>query len=365
MSRQKRKIGITIGDLDHLWSNGIHQNAIILGEALEKAGYKVFYIGRGDKATTHPDLEGRLIHSKQCTFEKGLDVVIGVSWGAPPAWRELGRKKNTKYVSIQYGNKFESYQEEFVGLRETNSPLCLSMAGQDQVWISPHFAQNLGWYEAIAPSVETKVCPYVWNERFFMERCETFKDRRDPFFNDEVDMRKISIHEPNLSQTKCLVTPLAITGLFKRAHPDLITDCYVLNASQLNENERYIDYITALGLKDVISSDSRRSTPFMTTQRYTGIPVFHQRNCDLNYIYLEFLHLGYPIVHNSDAMKGVGYYYEKDNVTQGAEQLYMASSTHRDNIKEYKEKAKETVWKYHSDNPANIEGYAKLIEELF
>jgi hypothetical protein len=32
---------------------------------------------------------------------------------------------------------------------------------------------------------------------------------------------------------------------------------------------------------------------------------------------------------------------------------------------QHHEQAKETVWKYHSDNPANIEGYAKLIEELF
>ena len=44
--------------------------------------------------------------------------------------------------------------------------------------------------------------------------------------------------------------------------------------------------------------------------KYCNVVVSFTENCDLNYLHLECLYLGIPLIHNSKMLKEYGYYYE-------------------------------------------------------
>ena len=65
--------------------------------------------------------------------------------------------------------------------------------------------------------------------------------------------------------------------------------------------------------------------------------ISYQENCELNYIYLEALYLGIPLIHNSKILENAGYYYEGINIDEGAVKLEKAITNH--DKKEYKKVA--------------------------
>jgi len=104
-----------------------------------------------------------------------------------------------------------------------------------------------------------------------------------------------------------------------------------------------------------------RITDFFNT--HASVLLSHQDNNALNYVYLECLYLGIPFVHNSKFFKEVGFYYEGYDVSEGARQLTKALDS-INNESPNGDKTEEYLWKYSPENPDNINGYIKLIEDV-
>ena len=118
-------------------------------------------------------------------------------------------------------------------------------------------------------------------------------------------------------------------------------------------------------VKDKVATfESRYITPWFLSE-HTDVVVSHQWENPLNYAYLDTLYLGYPLVHNAHMIKDVGYYYEDNNVEQGAEMLWYALTQHDKNMDEYNFKTQKILKKYSSDNIESIETYDILIDNLF
>jgi hypothetical protein len=98
--------------------------------------------------------------------------------------------------------------------------------------------------------------------------------------------------------------------------------------------------------------------------KFSGTLLTHQHMNALNYVYLEALYLGIPLVHNSEYFKETGYYYEGFDVVSGSIALKKAIEEDGNFSDEYKEKSKEILWKYSPENPVNIQGYIELIDKL-
>ncbi len=358
------KIGVTIGEAGQIWSNGLHQNAFYLAKLLRKCGHRVDLLGKVEKFVKYSDVEGLSIYPWKRVYEKKYDIILSVSLSPPPDIRDLIRKNNpkTKFVAVQYGNLFEMTVEDFLGFRACNSSYANEYDDLSALWISPHFTYTLPWLKSIFKHVPIHECPYVWESSFFDARCEEFEG--DPNWTPDIDMTKIAMHEPNINVMKNCIIPLAIVGELNDKHPEMVSEVFALNTEEAKANVRFINYIKQLGLMEKGSFDSRRTTPFMVTQNVMGVSVFNQRWCDLNYIYLELLKLGYPIVHNSEGMKEAGYYYPGIDVQAGAAQLKNAMLNHAENLEEYKKKADDLLWKYSTDNPDNIKGYNDLVKKV-
>jgi hypothetical protein len=95
------------------------------------------------------------------------------------------------------------------------------------------------------------------------------------------------------------------------------------------------------------------------------IVICHQLLNPLNYLYLDLVYMGYPVLHNAYMCKDVGYYYDGSDTIGGSKQLNWILENHDNNIEEYAERNKKILERYHSDNPSLIETYDKLIHNLF
>jgi hypothetical protein len=93
-----------------------------------------------------------------------------------------------------------------------------------------------------------------------------------------------------------------------------------------------------------------------------GTVVSHSLRNGLNYMWMEALHAGLALVHNSELMpEGCGYYYHWENVTAGTEALQRAVETHND--AEAESQRRKCLWHFSTSNPVNVEWYERLLDE--
>lgn len=369
-SKKKKplKIGLSMGSLGRLWTNGLDQNTVFLAGLLQTDGFDVSLILKEDDTSKGKDkflginlrkIKNGVEFLKAC---EDLDVVLFVSsfLGGPEI--EYLRKKGVKSVMIDYGNYYQIFNECMANEPERQDFDFERYSDCDATWVSPHFERNIPWYNSFSNS-EISVCPYIWNPVFFDSKCHEFKG--DPKWSPEKNVKKIAIHEPNINAIKTCVIPLSITSALNKTNPELVEEVVVLNTSNLKDSKNFVNYIKSLGLVKKGSFETRRTTPWMATTGVMGLSLFHHTFNGLNYLPMELLRLGYPVVHNSEFFKSAGYFYPEIDVNAGVEQLKLAIENHEDNLEEQLEASDELLYKYSIDNPANIKGYRELIEKLF
>jgi hypothetical protein len=132
------------------------------------------------------------------------------------------------------------------------------------------------------------------------------------------------------------------------------------------ENHEFTGHLKYLDIvkEKKIFMESRYNTPYFLAE-HTDIVLSHQWGNPLNYAYLDALHFGYPLVHNADMIKDMGYYYNDFNILSGAEQLIKALSEHDLHHEEYKRRSAFALNRYRATNKSLSDLYDKLIDELF
>jgi hypothetical protein len=112
------------------------------------------------------------------------------------------------------------------------------------------------------------------------------------------------------------------------------------------------------------SIEGRYTTlPFMKTN--ADIVVSHQWGNPLNYLYFDLAWMGWPIIHNADLCKDVGYFYEDFNLIKGASILEDVIENHDKNAKEYLEKNRIAIERFLPTNEKLQNDYKNLIFNLF
>ena len=88
-----------------------------------------------------------------------------------------------------------------------------------------------------------------------------------------------------------------------------------------------------------------------TIVKYCNTIVSCSENCELNYVYLECLYLGIPLIHNSSFLKEYGYYFPKLEINKT---LGVIDKIKKEfNKEEYIEKNKKILHKYSIYNKEN------------
>lgn len=352
------RIAVTCKDSERIWNNGLTQNAHSLICLLNSTGYRAEAVSQFSEA-------GKFIEEfeiKKLSFDtvKNYDIIIEVCYSVTDDLLVYAKKSGVKIVTVNYGNILMMMQEDLI-LKPTSNP-AINRGGFDS-WISPHFEFSKGFIESTSKG-NVAICPYIWDPKVFDKQCKI--NGLDPFYKNSDNIRKIGIFEPNLNIIKTCIYPLMALEKLERQDKELIKEILVFNGTYLKDDAKFKEIITNFDIfaNKKLSMESRFPLPNMIAKGYVGMILSHHFYCDLNYLTLESLYMGLPIVHNSEFCKEAGYFYETFNASDCIEKIKCAIETHDESITKYKEAAADVLYKFSITNPANIAGYKELVENI-
>ncbi len=307
-----------------------------------------------------PQLENPLVY----------DVLIHVETYLPSDFiKSIKRRFSTKFVSILVGIVMWGLMEDIIYnvANRYIGALPLYEAGLiDEHWISPHHAYQKTYVETLTRSSVT-IIPYLY-EPWFLQKLENIRKKENPDFNPRYNpksTKSIGVLEPNINLVKTAVIPACIVELLHRKEPTILNQktVRVYSSDHLRENAAFQHLFNYFEGKSLFTSENRH--PIVDILHFDcDLIVSHQHLCELNYLHLDALYYGIPLVHNSAMLKEYGYYYPDFNIKEGTKSLKLALTQHNSNLEQYMESAKNALQTFSTTNIKNIEGFKKIISSL-
>ena len=377
-------IGITIGltaDYESLWINGIKLNALYLANTLIEIGeHNVWILDTSEKVTDLTKVAWDTSRFPIYKFKEkweDVDLLITLGTSLPTDWIKKMRTSNpnVKVIKYQCGNNYVVDMERVLFGDPTRDGIPSWDLGHDETWMIPQQEyQNFDYFQTIyrQEDHQVKVVPFIWDSMFIEKNNELLKKSGSklPIYSPKpIADKKISVMEPNLNVVKYSLIPILIVeGFFRKYGLNSFKQIWIASGSKLLENKYFKGMLVKLDLvnqkEPLIKFVPRYPVTTMLAEE-TDVVLSHQWANPLNYSYLDALHFGYPVVHNADMIKDAGYYYEGFKIKEGIKQLNLAINKHDTQTEEYAEKSNKVLDRYRSTNPALIDIYRKLIENLW
>ena len=368
----EQKIGITIDLTFGFLSNGMQQNIIFLSNCINQLeGKKCFLLYHGEFVNNNFLKKDLCIsYMDYIRNEKiKLDIVIyaGFNPGQDIHTKEKQKNKSTKYISIQYGN--ELTDDIYFSLSNKNKSFFKETIGPlDQIWTSPHYEKNIPYLITKNKNENVQIIPYIWEDIFIKDQLGKFKFSESlESFKSEINIKKVSIFEPNLSFSKTSLIPINIVERFEQLYPKKLQSCTVLAGRELVDNEYFVRLIMNMDIfkkrTDFFKCRERIQILF-ALKNYGGLVISHQILNELNYLYLESLFLSLPLIHNSPYLSNYGYYYKDFDINQAVENIKFVLENHKINLKSYEQRNLELFKKFSPYSKANKEKYRNLLNDL-
>jgi hypothetical protein len=374
------KIGITISQKapgDSMWSNGIKLNALILQKMLKNSSrnHEVYLVNREpielDSTTPWDIVKYPCISLEKAQQEMDLILIVGAALSDEWIKEFKAIDPNRRVVAYHCGNHYILEMENvlFKENKSTNRPNWNLEI--DANWLIPQQEYHNFYYVQTFTRKPTVVVPFVWDSEFVDKVSDTMKasGTYNPVeYVPGRPQKRISVFEPNINCIKYAMIPIHITEWAYRTPigKSLLDYLSVTNGKDLMANHEFTGHLKYLDIvkEKKIFMESRYNTPYFLAE-HTDIVLSHQWGNPLNYAYLDALHFGYPLVHNADMIKDMGYFYNDFNILSGAEQLLKALSEHDLHHEEYKRRSAFALNRYRATNNSLSDLYDKLIDELF
>ncbi|MET3552939.1 DUF2827 domain-containing protein [Burkholderia sp. 567] len=359
----KLNVGVTIylrKGQQSIWENGIFQNCYFLAMLLKHApNIESVYLvngGDGDPASAAQFLEFAPVPVIDLdTARQKLDVIIELSAQLNPDWARAFREKGGRVIGMRVANDYVIDIERMMfalphGMLVSGTPY-------SAIWTLPAFEKTCASYYETALRAPVTAMQHLWSPAF-VERAT------DGGFGYQAGRSRwrIAVLEPNICMVKTSHIPMLVADLAHRQQPDLIEYLRVFNTMQLKSDAQFVGFARSLDLvvQGRATFEPRLPVHEILTREADAI-VSHTWENTQNYIYYEALHGGYPLIHNSDLLRGCGYRYEGFDCEDGALALREAFAVHDANLDDYKTKARGFLATLDPLAPANVEQYSAAI----
>ena len=357
----------------NLFSNGINQNAIYLGELFANIDYEVYFIVNCN-LNEKKDLINNLLYHKNFNivnmielYTINFDIIFFLSFVYSLKLNRTLRYSGVKCVYYNCGNIYFNDAEKILfnnGHPISNYKKDLENI-YDEIWLIPQSINTNLYYLKTLYRTKTIGVPFVWSSKaidFSAKACNI--ENIDDLLYKKKDTNKIAIFEPNLSLLKWCIPALLVCENSYRIKKN-IDHVYLNNTMnhrslQMSEVQKIINSLDLHHDKKITSEARFNTLAFM--KDYASLVVSFQMENNLNYLYFDLAWMGYPIIHNAKLIKNIGYYYDEFNYDNGAKVLNNALENH--DFDSYIKKNRELISKY---TPQNIElqnKYKILINNL-
>jgi len=273
--------------------------------------------------------------------------------------RRYMRNKGTKMVKLYLGNILNIDIETpifYPGVHFAHH-----VSGElDEIWVSPHYNQHHEYAGLINGIEPAKIAPYVWDPCVLtIDGSRKFKWR--PKLENEP--YTIVILEPNISFQKSSLIPLLIAEhVYRSTKKDI--KVILGNSDKLQGNPFFTKTILPclqLNKDNRIIFSGRHTLPSIMNDHPSAIAISHQWNNEYNYMTLEYVFSGFPVIHNSPDWKDAGYYYNGSNIEEGVIALKNVMDLHASSLERYNACSMALQWRHSPYNPLVQEAWSKLL----
>jgi hypothetical protein len=363
------KVGLLLKKPDSVFSNGCVQQPLFLKRALELGGCEVVMLGIEPDYTIFEQTQEPVEFTNALTDFSSYHVLILASVvlleneNNMPYIENL-QKYDVVIVNFICGNIYILHQEEFVFQKHQ---------------IMHHYMQNyyhMNWimemydycedYLRIMSNKPTEVVPYLWDPDIVQNYVSENHLLRTLGSNTE--KINIMIFEANMSIHKNSLIPLLICEEFHRKFPGKLNKVYVFCCEKLlGENSGLVRWLSIFKDKKV-EVYGRIVMPYIVdviskNNDYLSVMLSYTLLNRLNFIHLEMMHLGIPIVHNCKPFEMNGNYFEDHDLRGAAVALERIRTTFVD-ANAYKEACAPILKKYSATDSERVETYKGLVDEI-
>ena len=348
---------------EHIWANGLFQNVYVIYKMLEIVGFEPWLMV--DNNENNKDAK---IHQKfrltdfKAYMENPFKVVGYVEMGmsCDPSIRKFFKSMGAKVAKLYLGNILNIDIETITFLGGLN--FSHHVAGElDEIWVSPHYdihAEYAGSINGLCG--KTRIAPYVWDPMFISELGHVYTQEGLSLTSP----RTFVIMEPNISFQKNSLIPILAIEAYYRKYPDRVEQAIVINGNKFMENEYFRNSIAptltclAAGKLQLMP---RAHIVNLAKAFRNAIIIQHQVNNGYNYSFLEWLTMGFPVIHNVPQFKEYAYYYDQNDFDEAAKLIEKVVSSHSNNREAYAAHAKQLTWRFSIHNPENAQAWKRLI----
>ena len=363
------KIGITLDMSNAFWANGMQQNIVFLHQLLKRGGHDCYYITHEKPAyILNKKHKGMMLNDVLSDSQEKFDVIIIAGFDLLPQMYDAlkARNQNLKVILVHFGNKMMDDIHYGIAVQDTQRIPLSKPKYLSQIWISPHHKYGQEYLKAYYNFEDIRVIPYIWEPFFIEEKIKDLESKNlNPFFSAE-KIANICIFEPNISHLKNCIIPITICQTLDRLYPNTLKSVTAFSSESVRSKNYFKKLMHQFEMtkKDKFCYFANRWSSFDALSKFGSTVVSHQCGNELNYSYLEALHLGLPLIHNSPPLMNVGYYYEDFNVKMGANQLYSAILNHEQCLDDYKKDARSFIKKFDPFLSENIAPYNSYLNEI-
>lgn len=355
----------------NIFNNGLYQNCFILYRLAEAIGWLPIFVV--NKKPT--DLSGVPDILRTCRLAEiddilkqpvavGLYLEIGMSISSN--LRRFLKMLGARTAKLYLGNILNIDIETpmfFHGMNFSHHVI----GEQDEIWTSPHYWQHAE-YAACLNQVEPvegksmRVAPYVWDPCILTDdgrRHLSWRPRRP------TEKPCIIIMEPNISVQKAGLIPLLIVEEYARANPTADFDVVLLNGERFLATGYFkssLEPSFSIIKRGMVKFAGRHDMVTVMRNYPHATAICYHLNNEFNYMVMEFMWAGFPVLHNCRAWDEFGYFYPDHDTRAGAKLLGDALTTHNDRLEAYKGHAKALAWRHSPYNPDVQKAWKTLLE---
>lgn len=343
---------------DSFFVNGLYQNVCILYKLFDSMNYApILLVNTKPKNIEEVPLILRDV--RMITVEEIMKspmpiyLYLEIGMSIDPKVRQRFRMGGAKICKLYLGNILNIDTETpmfYPGMNFSHH-----IVGElDEIWVSPHYKQHeeyaavLNHVEPVAKSM--KIAPYVWDPCILtLDGSRNLKWR--PRTASEVET--LVILEPNISFQKAALIPILIAEKSYRQTKRPLR-LIIGNGDRLMKNPFFTQTILPtleLAKDSMISFDGRHDIPSIMSDYPYATALCHQWNNQYNYMTLEYLVAGFPVVHNAPDWSDVGYFYKGHDISEGLAALQRVQAQHANSLERYKSGAEIARWRHSPYNP--------------
>ena len=291
-----------------------------------------------------------------------IDFYLEVGLSTSPHIRKFMQSCGARIARLYLGNIFNIDVETPLFFKNMNFSHHVG-GNMDTLLCSPHYAHYAQYMCALEHMELTAAqpTPYIWDPCFLTKWGSSVLSWAPPTSNA---VPTFIIMEPNISYQKNALLPLLILEKWAIENAIESANIIVINGTRLKESPYYCQLIKQLEIsrRGFIQHLGRKSVRNVMTKWPSATVLLHHKDNELNYMTLEFLYAGFPVIHNAASWRDAGYYYTGDSICQGVTGIQDAAG-HADRLTVYRSQAQQIFWKHSIHNPTVQQGWYTIFDK--